>query len=301
MIDARHSHTASTLTNGQILVAGGMFFNGSLYDRHLNSAELYDSSTGLWTRTGNMSFARTIHTASTLTNGKVLVAGGYLYDLFTSNGSIRSAELYDPSTGLWTITGNMTDTRYYHTETALSNGRVLVAGGFSRNGNDPDTVLDSTELYDPSTGLWTNMGNMSCTRSFHTASILPTGKVLVAGGRTTIRENSSEHLRSAELYDPSTGIWTRTGDMTTTRFFHTATTLSDGKVLVAGGYDIYDSSYDRSSKTAEVFDPATGLWTQISDMTGRRYQHTANRLLDGKVLVTGGFSRSSSNTAEIYN
>jgi N-acetylneuraminic acid mutarotase len=119
------------LTNGKVLVTGG---NNGIY---LNSAELYDPSTGQWTITANMTYSRGYHTASVLTNGKVLVNGGQ------SNSAIvlNSAELYDPSTGEWTIIENMTYTRYLHTASVLTNGKVLVTGGY--NG----IYLNSTELY----------------------------------------------------------------------------------------------------------------------------------------------------------
>jgi hypothetical protein len=93
MNNVRYLHTASVLSNGKVLVTGG--YSNSAY---LNSAELYDPSTGMWTTTGNMNYARAEHKASVLTNGKVLVTGGI------SNGFLNSAELYDPSTGTWTIT-----------------------------------------------------------------------------------------------------------------------------------------------------------------------------------------------------
>ncbi|CAF1347888.1 unnamed protein product [Adineta ricciae] len=172
MAVARYGHTASILSNGKVLITGG--YNGG----YLNSAELYDPSTGNWTTTRTMSVARYGHTASILSNGKVLVTGG---------GYLNSAELYDPSTGNWTTTGTMSVARYGHTASLLSNGKVLVTGGDTGSG-----YLNSAELYDPSTGNWTTTGKMSVARYQHTASLLSNKTILVTGGCCS--------LNSAELY-----------------------------------------------------------------------------------------------------
>ncbi|CAF1140521.1 unnamed protein product [Adineta ricciae] len=176
---ARYVHAAAILSDGKILVTGGR--NGNSY---LNSAELYDPSTGNWTITANMNVARGYHTASTLSNGKVLVTGG------DGGPSLNSAELYDPSTGNWTITGNMNVARQHHTASILSDGKILVTGG-----RDGGPSLNSAELYDPSTGNWTITANMNVARQHHTASILSDGKILVTGG-----QGSGSCLNSAELY-----------------------------------------------------------------------------------------------------
>ena len=191
----------------------------------LNSAEVYDSSTSTWTTTGNMTNARYYHTASILSNGKVLVTGGN-----SIGGLLSSAELYDSSTGIWTTTGDMVKARYFHTASVLSNGKILVTGGADNSGA-LNNALNSAEMYDPSTSIWTTTGNMTNARYYHTASILSNGKVLVTDGI------NSNILNSAELYDPSTSTWTLTSSMANARYWHTASVLSNGKVLVSGGWN----------------------------------------------------------------
>ena len=140
------------------------------------------------------------HTASVLPNGKVLAAGGF--DLMSSTGFTNVAELYDPSTGKWTVTGSMNNARYFHTSSVLSNGKVLIVGGYNYN----YTTFNGAELYDPSTGTWTLTSNMNYPRYLHSASVLSNGKVLVAGGILSVT-----NWTDTELYDPSTGTWTITG------------------------------------------------------------------------------------------
>jgi N-acetylneuraminic acid mutarotase len=113
-----------------------------------------------------------------------LVTGGYNYTY-----SLNSAEVYDPSIGIWTMTGSMNIARYYHTATLLTNGKVLVTGGYNNT-----IVLNSSEMYDPLTGTWSLTSSMNNARYYHTASMLMNGKVLVAGG------TGSGTLNTAELY-----------------------------------------------------------------------------------------------------
>jgi len=126
--------------------------------------------------------------------------------------------------GTFTFTGSMHFGRVYHTATLLQNGQVLVAGGLSLG--PEDFPLASAELYNPSTGTWTEAGSMLTPRYDHTATLLADGQVLVTGGCCL--------LDSAELYNPSTGQWSTTGSMTVTRASHSAMLLQDGEVLVAG-------------------------------------------------------------------
>lgn len=267
METVRESHTATLLPNGKVLVVGGE--QGQ--EVYLSSAELFDPATGAWTKTGSLNTARSGHTATLLANGKVLVAGGAGVIGKNYEGRLTSAELYDPNSGTWTLTGSMNTGREWHTATLLPDGKVLVAGGFGYG-----VFLSSAELYDTTTGTWEETGSLNTARDRHTATLLPNGKVLVAGG-----SDISGSVSSAELYDPATGTWTETGALNEPRSGVTATLLPNGKVLVAAGAS--------PSISAELYDPAIGTWTLTAAPGERRIAHTATLLPSGKVLLAGGY------------
>jgi N-acetylneuraminic acid mutarotase len=293
MIEDRFQDTATLLSDGKVLVAGG----ANDASGALASAELYDPGSGSWTATGKMPTPRQGHTATLLPDGKVLVAGGTGSNNGTgSNSALASAELYDPRSGSWTATGSMVTPRQFHTATLLPDGRVLVAGGTGNNVTGKP--LASAELYDPSSGSWTATGRMPTPRMLHTATLLPDGNVLVAGGLDNNSASGKPPLASAELYHPVSGSWTATGTMATPRSDFTATLLPDGKVLVAGG--LHSGAL---AAAAELYDPGNGSWTATGNMPTPRADHTATLLPDGKVLVSGG---SDSNgplaaAAELYD
>jgi Galactose oxidase, central domain/Kelch motif len=131
-------------------------------------------------------------------------------------------------------------------------------------------------------GVFANTGSLLEARAVHTATLLPNGKVLVAGGAINGGNNS---IASAELYDPASGTWTATGSLTTARTRHTATLLPNGKVLVAGGFNDHSGGVRAS---AELYDPASGIWTATGTLASGRYFHTVTLLPNGKVLVAGG-------------
>src|SRR5205823_3655444 len=141
---------------------------------------------------------------------------------------------YDPATGTWSSAGTFNFARWFHTATLLPNGKVLIAGGLGPTGVNTFSSFNSAELYDPATGTWSLTGNLNTGRDGHTATLLQSGKVLVAEGSNCPSLNDCVNLKSAEIYDPATGTWSSTGNLNIFSF-GPATLLQNGKVLVIGG------------------------------------------------------------------
>ncbi|HVK62892.1 MAG TPA: kelch repeat-containing protein, partial [Polyangium sp.] len=253
--------------------------------------ELYADAKGrallvdpLWTTPPALNLARWNHTATRLQNGKVLIAGGSPQ----SDANIRTAtvEIYDPVTGTFTAAAPMTMPRTYHTATLLLNGKVLVVGGQS-----PDS--QSAEVYDPATDQWTSTPNMGAAHARHDAALLLGGQVAVVGGRSGA--SGSAGVAQIDLYDPATNTWSTGGVLSKGRFDLRVTTLLDGKVLVTGG--VVTSPSTAYVATAELCDPLAGNCAALPAMSEPRGLHTATRLLDGGVLVTGGTGSGVASTA----
>jgi hypothetical protein len=283
MAVGRFSFTAMTLQNGKVLVAGGITPGDIVTD----TAELYDPNTGTFTPTGSMHDARVGFSATRLSNGKVLVEGG------ASNtvAALASAELYDPATGTWSVTGSMNQGRQQHSAVVLRNGNVLVSGGNINRTPCASvcvTTVAESEIYDPSTGQWTTVGEMTIPRSFFTTTVLPNGRVLATGGRIHTGPDYFDYkaIAFADLYVPATGKWKATGTMTISREDHTTSLLANGQVLVAGGTTVDFNGVTVAS--TELYDPATGAWTATGSMLQGRERQTATVLQNGQVLIAGG-------------
>jgi hypothetical protein len=271
----------STLPNGGL--------NCYLVSGSKNLAKVSFYGTNGWAPTGSMAVGRVNHTATLLPNGTVLVAGGLPFSANpTGHSAWAEAEIYNPATGSWAVTGTMTVARQSHTATLLPNGTVLVAGGVDNN----SVTLASAEIYNPATRTWTVTGSMATARSFPTATLLPSGTVLVAGGG-----NNSGYVASAEIYNPATGTWTATGSMAQARDGHAATLLPNGTVLATGGVP----TSGLATNDAEIYSPANGTWTVTGAMTTARAYATATLLPNGTVLVAAGFNGAALSSAEIYD
>ena len=324
MAQARFYASAAPLPGGGVLIAGG---NG-VGVICLNSAEIYDSSTGKFTATGSMTDAHCFaHTTTVLQNAEVLITGG---EDETGN-LVNTADIYNPVSGKFECSGlggadpttgyclsTLTDARFLDTATLLKDGRVLIAGG-----ND-GSIVNTAELFDPVAGTFgcSSLGGLNGTTGFcnntmtdsrenHSATLLVkgplAGDVLIAGGL----DAAGNVQQTAELYSPTAGNFTATGSMTHARYLHSATQLNPtyvsgryaGDILIAGGED----GTGTVLATAELYNPVAATFTQVGSMTTARALHTAVLITSGPrkgyVLIAGGNDNAGNtlSTAELFN
>jgi N-acetylneuraminic acid mutarotase len=284
---AREGAAAVLLKDGRVLVVGGQT---SAPDdpspAYTATAEVYDPDAKTWTRTADdMSTGRFQPTMTLLEDGRVLVAGG-TGDVGPGHtaASLDSAELYDPATDNFTDAGTMAAPRAMATATLLSNGKVLVAGGY-----DGKNELTSADLYDPDPAHpgWSSTGPLAHARDSATATILPNQDVLVAGGDGgSVGGAPAAALKSAEIYDSATEKWHGAADMHDARQSAAAALLSNGTALVTGGKGARDGT---ALDSAERYDPVADTWTpEAAGLTTARQGHTLTALDDGRAVVLGG-------------
>ncbi|AUX48516.1 uncharacterized protein SOCE26_100540 [Sorangium cellulosum] len=277
--NAHAEHTATLLRGGQVLVAGGRSHGAT------RSATVFDPTSRTWRSLDRLHASRVEHTATVLNDKRVLVTGGFIYDPESNEQYLRSAEVFHPGSGAWESVGSMHVARAKHTETLLNDGRVLVAGGTEYDRQDGGDTA-TAEVFEPGSDSWRAVGDMAGARSYHTATRMKDGRVLVAGG-VRVREGSNEYIADVEAFDPDSDTWQPVASMSVARSFAAAMLLKDGRVLLAGGFNS-----EGATAGVEVFDPATGSWRSLEPMNTDRSRHAATLLKDGRLLVAGGYNAS---------
>lgn len=262
----RPSATANTNNAGRGASAASQRFRGFAkvaQDAEQPSAEL--------------NIARKAHTATTLPDGRVLIAGGE-----NSTGQVEYSELYDPVARTFSLSAMLNISRADHTATKLADGRILIIGGHDRDGS-----LKSAELFDSGTNAFSLGPTLTRARSGHTATILTDGKILIAGG---------DSEGTAEIFDPASMNFTPVeARLAEPRSSHSAVLLKSGLVLIAGGL----SPDGGELRSAELFDPQSLQFTATRNlMLGVRTRPTLRLLPDDKVQIIGGDDKCS---MEMFN
>lgn len=302
MHDPRFGQAAAVLADGRVLVAGGRLADRSGASADLATAEVYDPTSGTWSTAGPMPAGRSevggngqgMATATLLPDGRVLVAGG-----LGAGGPLASAVLFDPRTNTFVETGSMTFARSQASATLLPDGRVLIVGGDATRSQSPAQVqaLSSAELFDPESGTFSPTGSLNTERSGHSATLLPDGRVLIAGGTNVFGQPLS-----SELYDPASGTF-GPGPTASSAHAEFAALLPDGRVLLAGDrpevFDVNASAVTPASPTPR----SDRTFSRTGEPIESRRDHSATRLLDGRVLIVGGDTPDGSvlASAELYD
>ncbi|MES2659581.1 MAG: kelch repeat-containing protein [Verrucomicrobiota bacterium] len=269
----RLGFSAVALPDNTVLITGG-FQNTNPLTTILASSEMYDPAKGIWKRVDSMNTLRCLHQATVLQNGTVLITGGWGY--FNPavwgdfNHGIRQSEIYKPVAGQWTAIAPMSRFHYSHATTLLADGKVLLTGGYgpTPDSHHPTGPVTTAEILDPSTGSWSETGEMASAKTDHTAILLKNGNVLAFG----------RYGGNAEIYAPATGSWGTAGSMVSSGLVAVGpvvgTILQDGKVIATGSPD----------GSAQLYDPAANAWSTTAP-GGPQSEHTATLLSNGKILT----------------
>ncbi|MBD0289245.1 MAG: hypothetical protein ICV79_28080, partial [Flavisolibacter sp.] len=283
MSTKRAGHTATLLNDGNILITGG--FNNEGF---LRSAELFNAHFGKFeTVSGLLSEPRAAHTATLLKDGRVVILGGV-------NGGLRANQLidmYDPATKSIYKINSLITARTGHTATLLNDGRLLIAGGSE---NWRSNVLSTCELFDPVTNTVSQTASLQLIRNKHAAVRLQDGKVLIIAGSNDA-ERIGGRYRTCELFNPKTNTFQFLKDkLAHSRFKITnaADILHNGNIIAAG-----------DGKYVEIYNAPTQKFHTANGSVGEAWMYpTVTTLIDGKVLITGGYNGSMepTNKAWIY-
>lgn len=286
---ARSFHTATLLRNGKVLLTAGSSGSGKTA-----TAEIYDPAAGTFTPTGSISNARSMHTATLLADGRVFIYGGS-----SGNSTFNGAALYDPATSTFTPSASAGSRRFGHSATLLADGRVLIAGGMHRDGDIYGMTIGyrtDADIYDPATDTFGTPAPLVTPHYRHAATLLPDGRVLITGG-----EESGVTKTTCEIFDPATGGFTATDSLSAARSGHNAILLPDSRVLILGGATIENATVTLLASTEMSTPDMNGTWEAGGELTTPRRSHTATPLLDGKILITGGYDGAYQTAAELYD
>lgn len=295
LFERRTWASMTVLPSGKVLIAGGhqMDHNCLGVGTALSTAELYDPDTGVWSPTGSMLETRESHDAVLLGNGRVLVVGGWRMAPDGTSAPSTTAEIYDPATETWSAVESPAFSHLNSPAVRLPSGRVLVLGG--------DETGSRCEVYDPATNTWSETGPLVTPRTYPTATLLGSGKVLVVGGYRSVDPYGV--ATEVELYDPTTGRWSRTGSIDYQPVAHTATLLGTGEVLVNGGAGPGQGAYAYSGTPlaqARLYDPVSGTWRPTGSMNQGRYGHVSVLLASGRVLSASGIPEGRLAGHQVY-
>ena len=265
MTQTRFFHTSTLLKDGRVLITGGYETDRpghSSPEFSHDTAEIFNPANGTSSATGNMSQARTQHKAILLQDGRVLIKGAPLYP----------AEIYDPQAGRFAVLADVPELRRAAATTILSTGAIFTTDAQGNAG-----------ILEPDTWEFTSANRMITPRSSHTATLLRDGRVLIAGGF-----NAAGLVKGTEIYTPSSNAFTEAGELNDKRWQHEAMRLQNGRVLIIGGRrDDINTEEPQYVTRAEMFDPATGMFSPAGD-TGLPSIHTAFLLPTGKVFLLAG-------------
>lgn len=289
----RAGHVAVLLKDGRVLVAGGYTGVGV---GAIGTAEIYDPIADSWQLTAPLHSPRAQAAALRLPDGKVLVVGGGLgaSSAGTQDG-VFEAEIFDPTTSVWSSAARMAVGRpNYPTATLLRDGRVLLVGGRDLS-RSQDQTMENSEIYDPVAKRWcsTQPNTRSGARQSHSATLLPDGRVLIAGGI-----QAGVAVSYVDIYDPVRNTWTAAPNMREARCGHAAIPLSTGAVMVIGG----NCGWPDQSSANEMYEPWANRWVPAGSLSVPRGMIQAVLLPDGSIFAPGGMAPpgSPSSLVELF-
>lgn len=296
----REDPTVVALRDGRALMTGGE--RGENYEpAAFSSTYLLDPTTREWSRSGLLNTARSGAAGVVLLDGRVLVAGGMFLDGPMVPRILDSAEVWDPGSGTWSVTGGLAVPRWGASAVTLADGRVLIVGGVARQ-EDAPAEEPSTEIYDPASARWSSAGALGSARPGSVLVALSDGGAIVAGGFGGLGTGSATSLRTVERFDPVSNTWSAAADLPFPVSGAAAIRLQDGLVLVAGGVaheptliDV-DAGTFKSGFTADaaLFEPESNTWTVIAPLPSPRAGASAVLLPDGSAVFAGGSSSEGS-------